>query len=254
MYRIYIYIFLFVTDSRGRQGCCMGFLLCPGFSSFGKVMSDPCWRPCCTLSDGKRNNKNRVRRIGRRPRNAAAVLVHVGTSLSSSVTLDQLIFPALFSLSCEGSSFATFTYLPPFFFFAEPSFTLSSSSDVPDPRHDRGLRAWYEHCCSVHLIFRFYGPPRLRTTPPYRYPHLCCDIIRYTWYIRAITRGHSNQDQICSVKILKYIGFRVYGGSWLLRPPVLLIVAGHGIVPRGPTLSGLESEKLMMMKTKQLCP
>ena len=30
-----------------------------GFSSFGKVMSDQCWRSCCTWSDGKTNNNNR---------------------------------------------------------------------------------------------------------------------------------------------------------------------------------------------------
>ena len=28
------------------------------FSSSGKVMSDPCGRSCCTLSDGKRNDNN----------------------------------------------------------------------------------------------------------------------------------------------------------------------------------------------------
>ena len=26
---------------------CVGFLLLPRFSSFGKVMSDQCWRSCC---------------------------------------------------------------------------------------------------------------------------------------------------------------------------------------------------------------
>ena len=46
----------------------MGFLLFPRFSSFGKVMSDQCWRQCCTLSDGKRNNNNKgiLRISGRR--------------------------------------------------------------------------------------------------------------------------------------------------------------------------------------------
>ena len=31
-------------------------ILYPRFSSFGKVMGDQCWRSCCTLSGGKRNN------------------------------------------------------------------------------------------------------------------------------------------------------------------------------------------------------
>ena len=29
----------------------------------------------------------------------------------------------------------------------------------------------------------------------------------------SITKEHSNQDQMCSVKILEYGGFRVYDGS-----------------------------------------
>ena len=33
-------------------------LLFPRFSSLSKVMSDQCWRSCCTFSDGKENNNN----------------------------------------------------------------------------------------------------------------------------------------------------------------------------------------------------
>ena len=45
-----------------KMDWCMGFLMFSRFSSLRKVMSDQCWRSCCTLSDGKGNNNNNIKR------------------------------------------------------------------------------------------------------------------------------------------------------------------------------------------------
>ena len=52
--------------------CIRGFLL-----SFGKVMSDRCWRSCRTLSDGKRNNCRMAREIIIIMKTCIFVLTHI---------------------------------------------------------------------------------------------------------------------------------------------------------------------------------
>ena len=47
------------------------------------------------------------------------------------------------------------------------------------------------------------------------------DLLPFFLAQRTITGDRSKQDQIWSVKIGKYIGFRVYRGSYLLWPPVM---------------------------------
>ena len=52
------YVTIFESWHRREVDLVHGFPFVCEFSSFGKVMSDPCWRSCYTLSDGKINNKN----------------------------------------------------------------------------------------------------------------------------------------------------------------------------------------------------
>ena len=41
----------------------------------------------------------------------------------------------------------------------------------------------------------------------------CSSQYRWSTIVNTTAGGHSNQDQICLVQILEYIGFSVYGGS-----------------------------------------